>query len=201
MAKKKKQSAMGLFFAFFLKAVVIILGLVILAMSAFLVKTVIMAKDTESQSEADENAFEEDQEDELLTSQEFSDDELLYDDSQAEVGADGEEISTSNEIAKDASIVVLNGTQTAGLAAAWKEKLAEQGFTNIQTGNYLNGTLETSKLVTSDETLSALQGGPEGVEIEVASSDSVATDVPPEGVVVYLLVGWDNDIVSQQASE
>ena len=56
MAKKKKQSAMGLFFAFFLKAVVIILGLVILAMSAFLVKTVIMAKDTESQSEADENA-------------------------------------------------------------------------------------------------------------------------------------------------
>ena len=53
MAKKKKQSAMGLFFAFFLKAVVIILGLVILAMSAFLVKTVIMAKDTESQSEAD----------------------------------------------------------------------------------------------------------------------------------------------------
>ena len=128
MAKRKKQSAMGLFFAFFLKAVVIILGLVILAMSAFLVKTVIMAKDTENQSEEDENAFEEDQEDELLTAQEFSDDELLYDDSEGAVAADGEEISTSNEIAKDASIVVLNGTQTAGLAAAWKGKLEEEQF-------------------------------------------------------------------------
>ena len=196
MAKqKRKQSVLGLFFSFFLKAVVIILGLVILDMGAYLIRAYFYMKGNETDAVVDENAFEDDQKDELLTSEAVSDDDLLFE------TASEEETSEVIYIPYETSIAVINATDTAGLAAAWKAKLEEAGYTNIQTGNYLNGTLDTSKLVTSDETLSALQGGPEGVEIEVASSDSVATDVPPEGVVVYLLVGWDNDIVSQQASE
>lgn len=199
MAKKKKQSAMGLFFAFFLKAIVIILGLVILAMSAFLVKTVIMAKDNESQSEADENAFEEDQEDELLTAQELSDDELLYDDSEGAVSAEGEEISTSNEIAKDASIVVLNGTQTAGLAAAWKGKLEEQGYTNIQTGNYFGGDVATSRIVLVQDGLSgsSLQAIVTNASVENATADSISCDVASEGVVCYVIIGGSDNILAQ----
>ena len=62
MAKrKKKQSAVGIFFSFFLKAVVIILGLVILAMSAYLVKELISMKNNETEAKADDSAFEDDQ--------------------------------------------------------------------------------------------------------------------------------------------
>ena len=47
MAKKKKKSAAGIFFLFFLKAIVIILGLVILAMGAYLVKYTLTADNKE----------------------------------------------------------------------------------------------------------------------------------------------------------
>ena len=198
MARKKKKSAMGIFFAFFLKAIVIILGLVILAMSAFLVRTVILAKDSESQSEADENAFEEDQEDELLTAEEIKDDSLLFDESE-EGAVGGEEVSTSNEIAKDASIVVLNGTQTAGLAAAWKDKLAEQGYTNIQTGNYYGGDLATSRIVLVQDGLSgsSLQAYVANATVENGSADSISCDVSPEGVVCYVIIGGSDNILAQ----
>ena len=57
-SKKKKNSTAGLFFTFFLKAIVIILGLVILAMSVYLVKQIILQKNSEADSISDEAVFE-----------------------------------------------------------------------------------------------------------------------------------------------
>ena len=108
MAKhKKKQTAVGLFFSFFLKAIVIILGLVILAMSAFLIKAVISTKQSESDEISEGDAFEDDQSDELLTAEATEDDAVLFEDESAQ-GEDAGAIKS--EIAMDASIVVLNAT-------------------------------------------------------------------------------------------
>ena len=49
MSQNNKQSPVGLFLSFFLKAIVIILGLVILAMSAYLIKTIISNKNAEKE--------------------------------------------------------------------------------------------------------------------------------------------------------
>ena len=59
-SKKKKGSTAGLFFTFFLKAIVIILGLVILAMGVYLVKQIIHQKNSEADSISDEAVFEDD---------------------------------------------------------------------------------------------------------------------------------------------
>lgn len=197
MAKrKKKQTAVGLFFSFFLKAIVIILGLVILAMSAFLIKAVISTKQSESDEISEGDAFEDDQNDELLTAEATSDDAVLFEDDAA--GGEAAAVIKS-EIAMDASIVVLNATETAGLAAAWRDKLTEAGFTNLQTGNYTGGTLDTSKIVMLSEELSAdtIQGLVTNATFEVGTSEDVPCDVSSEGVVAYVIIGGSDNILAR----
>ena len=85
MAKKKKKNAAGIFFLFFLKAIVIILGLVILAMGAYLVKYTLTADDRKQEQEFDESLLVDSDRDELLASDTDSskpeNENLLYDDS------------------------------------------------------------------------------------------------------------------------
>ena len=197
MAKrKKKQTALGLFFSFFLKAIVIILGLVILAMSAYLIKAVLSTKASESEQTAETDAFEDDQNDELLTAEATQDDAVLYED---ETAAGEETAAATTELAMDASIVVLNATETAGLAAAWKDKLTEQGYTNIQTGNYTGGNLDTSKIVVLTEGISTntIQGLVTNATFEVGSADSISCDVSSEGVQAYVIIGGSDNILAQ----
>ncbi|SEQ81515.1 LytR cell envelope-related transcriptional attenuator [Lachnospiraceae bacterium NE2001] len=197
MAKrKKKQTALGLFFSFFLKAIVIILGLVILAMSAYLIKAVLSTKASESEQTAETDAFEDDQNDELLTAEATQDDAVLYED---ESVAGEETAAATTELAMDASIVVLNATETAGLAAAWKDKLTEQGYTNIQTGNYTGGNLDTSKIVVLTEGISTntIQGLVTNATFEVGSADSISCDVSSEGVQAYVIIGGSDNILAQ----
>ena len=59
------------------------------------------------------------------------DEKLLFD------NEEGAGYRRSKDIASDDKIIVLNATETAGLAAAWKEKLSEEGFSKVETGNYL----------------------------------------------------------------
>lgn len=197
MAKrKKKQTAVGLFFSFFLKAIVIILGLVILAMSAFLIKAVISTKQSESDEISEGDAFEDDQSDELLTAEATEDDAVLFEDESAQ-GEDSGAIKS--EIAMDASIVVLNATETAGLAAAWRDKLTEMGFTNLQTGNYTGGTLDTSKIVLLSPDISAdtIQGAVSNATVEQGSAEDVPCDVSSEGVQAYVIIGGSDNILAQ----
>ena len=191
MAKQKKINPVGLFFLFFLKAVVIILGLVILAMGTYLLRAYILQKDVEAQDVVDENAFEDNQEDELLTAQALADDELLY---EVDTEATTEEIQITY-VPEDTVIAVLNATNTGGLAAAWKTKLEEMGYTNVVIGNYLSGKLDTSKIVMSDQTLGVVKGA-EDIAVEIDSLDTVSADAPGVDIVIYIIIGSDKDIVS-----
>ena len=172
--KNNQPSAAGLFLSFFLKATVIILGLVILAMGVFLIKQIISLKNTESEKASDEAVFEDDnQTDDLMMASSGDSDKLLYD-------GDGsvQDGSGTRELGFDASIVVLNATETEGLAGAWKEKLEAEGFSNIQCGNYTNGYLDTSKIVvTSENTGGNLQRYMPGATMETLPGDQVSCDV------------------------
>ena len=191
MAKQKKQqTAVGLFFSFFLKAVVIILGLVILAMSAYLIKAVILDRTNETEKKADDSAFEDDQEDELLNAKPTDTDALLYEDAEAAKQPEG--------LPYDASIVVLNATATSGLAGAWKDKLTELGYTNVQAGNYTKDPLESSKIVVVEEgTAGGLAEILPNAKLEVLPANEVACDIPTDGVQAFLIIGASDDIVAQ----
>lgn len=196
MAKrKKKQSAVGIFFSFFLKAVVIILGLVILAMSAYLVKELISMKNNETEAKADDSAFEDDQEDDLLTNASDGDAVLFETDEETTEAA---ETTDTAALSKDASIVVLNATETAGLATVWKETLEVQGYTNVQVGNYTNGILDTSKIVVVEEgTGSALQQILPNAKMETLPADQVSCDISTEGVQAFLIIGNADNSLGQ----
>ncbi|MCR5212973.1 MAG: LytR C-terminal domain-containing protein [Eubacterium sp.] len=192
MAKqKKKTSTAGLFFLFFLKAVVIILGLVILAMGAYLIRFYIYQKGAETQEVADENAFEDEQEDELLTAEAVAEDELLY---ETDTQAATEETEVAY-VAFDTPIAVINATEISGLAGAWKTRLEEAGYTNVQAGNILSEKLDESKVVMA-ENLGIVKGGPDGINVEIAGLDTVYSDIQDESVKVFILIGRDNNIVS-----
>lgn len=195
-SKKKKNSTAGLFFTFFLKAIVIILGLVILAMSVYLVKQIILQKNSEADSISDEAVFEgDDQVDDLMmASSGDAEDVLLYD---GNGSADGSG-NTKKEIAFDSSIVVLNATETSGLAGAWKEKLEGIGFTNVQTGNYTGGLLESSKIVVTEEySGDSFKPYLPDVEIETLPADQVPCDVDSEGVSAYIIIGNADNILAE----
>ena len=196
MAKrKKKQSAVGIFFSFFLKAVVIILGLVILAMSAYLVKELMSMKSNETEAKADDSAFEDDQEDELLNATDG--DALLFEGDEETTEAAAED-GGSTALSKDASIVVLNATETAGLAAVWKETLEVQGYTNVQVGNYTNGVLDQSKIVVVEEgTGSDLATILPNAKMETLPADQVSCDISTEGVQAFLIIGNADNSLGQ----
>ncbi|MCR5543299.1 MAG: LytR C-terminal domain-containing protein [Eubacterium sp.] len=195
MAKNKKSSTAGIFFSFFLKAIVIILGLVILAMGAYLIKQIISQKNTKVETKGDDSAFEDTQEDELMmaSTNDATDDELLFGED-----SEGQDGSGTTEIGFEDSIVVLNATEAVGLAKAWKEKLEAEGFKNVQTGNYLNGVMETSKIVVAEEgTGGNLQQYLPNAKMESLPPGEIAMDAPSDGVKAVFIIGNADNIVSQ----
>ena len=196
MAKKNKKNPAGIFFLFFLKAIVIILGLVILAMGAYLIKYTMSADNKKSEQEFDDSMLVDNDRDDLLasdTDSALSDDKLLFDNEEGAV------TEASKDIASDDKIVVLNATETAGLAAAWKERLAEKGFTKVETGNYLGESLEKSKIVVTEEgrTGNNLSEIISGASVENGSADSVDCDADKDGVKAFIIIGNSDDIVSE----
>ncbi len=192
MAKQKKRaSAASLFFLFFLKAVVIILGLVILAMSAYLIRFYIYQKGAETEEVANENAFEDEQQDELLTAEAVAEEELLY---EADTQATTEE-TEDIYVSLDTPIAVINATEIGGLAGAWKTRLEEEGYTNVQAGNYIGTKLDVSKIIMTEE-LGTVKGAPDGISVEIAGAEEAYCDIQDETVKVFIIIGRDNDIVS-----
>ncbi|MBO4591795.1 MAG: LytR C-terminal domain-containing protein [Eubacterium sp.] len=192
-SKKKKDSTIGMFFSFFLKATVIILGLVILAMSVYLVKQVILQKNSEAENKSDEAVFEDDQKDELMMSSVGDAEVLLYDNEDDKLDGSGK-----GDIGFDAKIIVLNATETEGLAGAWKGKLEEQGFKNVEVGNYTDGVLESSKIVvTTEKTGGNLQQYLPEAAMETMSADQVPSDVSGDGIAAFFIIGNSDNILAE----
>ena len=192
-SKKKKDSTIGMFFSFFLKATVIILGLVILAMSVYLVKQVILQKNSEAENKSDEAVFEDDQKDELMMSSAGDAEVLLYDNEDDKLDGSGK-----GDIGLDAKIIVLNATETEGLAGAWKGKLEEQGFKNVEVGNYTDGVLESSKIVvTAEKTGGNLQQYLPEAAMETMPADQVPSDVSGDGIAAFFIIGNSDNILAE----
>ena len=191
MAKKKKKSTAGIFFSFFLKAIVIILGLVILAMGAYLVKYTLTEEDKASEQELDDNVLVDVDDDIFLASDtdvvEEGAEDMLFDSEEGE-----------GDIKTDEKIVVLNATETSGLAAAWKEKLAEAGFEKIEIGNYFGSKLDTTRIVvTEDGKGDNLKAIVTNATLETGDPSSVECDANVDGAKAIIIVGKSDDIVSQ----
>ena len=174
---KKKQSATGLFFSMFLRAVVVILVIVIVCLAFALVRSLIHGKSLKK-AEADTTVQTENQTDELLTAEKTE--------------------ATTEQIVADygIKIAVLNGTETGGVAGAWKEKLEGMGYTAVDAGNY-KGVTENSKLYFSqnkkgEELISLFPGA----TIETDMMKEEETDVVISTHDVLIVIGNKDILVA-----
>ena len=188
MARSKKRSAFGIFCSFFLKAMVIILGLVILAMGTYLAWHAIKYSTQDEAELSEEEALMDGGKDDLMTSTK-TDAELLYD--------NGEDEGLFTTAESGDYIIVLNATETAGLAGAWRDKLIENGYTNVVAANYLDGYLDRSRIIAVEgvnlATIRNLMNDPEA---ENGTVDSVSTDAETtEGVKAFIIIGRNDNIL------
>lgn len=176
----KKQSAAGLFLTIFLRAFVIIMGLAIIAFTAFFITKYAKNRGTKS-NDPSTTAGER-----VLTEAEAPD-ELLT----AEPRPRTETASTENpdenadeSDAHNAMILVLNSTDVMGLAGRWCDTLNEDGYARTTKSDFstnLEKTAIYSKKEGYGENLTAYFDGatyqvgdaPEGASISTADFDIV----------------------------
>lgn len=80
------------------------------------------------------------------------------------------------------SIEVLNSTDVAGVAAGWQEKLNNAGFTVSQIGNYEVETLTNSKIIVTQDGM--------GMDLlEYFPSASIEVGTIDSGVEIQIIVG------------
>lgn len=103
-----------------------------------------------------------------------------------EVEPTSEEVTTAEPISSVGhSIEVLNSTDTAGVAAGWKEKLTGEGFTVSDIGNYETETLTSTKIiVTQDGMGQDLVGYFRNATVEVGTISS--------GAEIQIIVGTED---------
>lgn len=175
---KKKPSATGIFFSMFLRAVVVILGIVIACLIFALVRSLLHNKGKETASTGTgSSVVQEAQQDELLTAQ------------ATEAKTEAPKVDYGIKIA------VLNGTQTSGLAGAWKEKLTGLGYTSVEAGNYM-AEIKTSRIYMLKEGAGAeLKDMLHGATVETEAIKKDDTDVDLSELDVILVIGQDDDIL------
>lgn len=131
----KKQSVAGLFFSMFLRAAVVILGIVIIVFGVVILMRVVKG-DTKSGDPSTTVG------DSVLTESDGRDD-LLYNSTAAPSG-DGQ--GTPTVTSYDKRILVLNSTDIAGVAGGWCTRLNEAGYNNTMAADYAT-TIETTRVV------------------------------------------------------
>ena len=180
----KKQSAVGLFFSMFLRAVVVILGLVIVALTALVIHKLITRNSGAPEAPAttvDAN---------VLTEAETMD-ELLYNDTsistEEATEAVTEEATEEPALSTDKTILVLNSTNVTGLAGRWCERLGENGYTNTKAADYTQ-SLETTKIVSIQDGVGKdLVGYFNGASYEVGTvTENTSEDTSTYDIVIII---------------
>lgn len=178
---KKKQSATGLFFSMFLRAIVVILAIVIVCLVVALIRSLIHNKGKNTDDTGTS----------VVASTEIQDDPLIT--------AKATEAVTEKPAPADVNhaikIVVLNGTSTNGVAGAWKEKLNNEGYTSVEAANYSGSTgksLIYRKTDGAGTELDAYLKEPQVIE----NFDSSNTDADISDADVIIVIGKNDDIVS-----
>ena len=132
----KRQSAAGLFGAMFLRATVVILGLVIIVFGVVFISKVVKSDDDAPATTVGDN---------VLTEADVRD-ELLYNSTEAATEAAVTEQEQPAATSYDKSILVLNSTDVTGLAGRWCETLNADGYANTEASDYATA-LENTKIV------------------------------------------------------
>ena len=194
--RKRREAGHYVFLSYFLRAIVLILGVVIIGLTVVLIKQVHSAKAAEKDNVSDEAMLSDTQTDDLLTAQGSEDTTEV-------ASTEAEDVLFENTVAAEPDhsvpVLVMNGTEVAGLAAAWKTKIEALGYTNVSTGNYTDGGVTTSKVVigeglNADDIMSAVSGATS----EVGDGTNINTDVEKDGIKIFVIIGTYNDIVSGQ---
>ncbi len=138
----KKQSAANLFFSMFLRAIVIILGIIIFVLSIVVAgKAISRSRAKQGQTTVNDS---------ILTEVEGRDD-LLYNTTEAQTTQETvEDVPEDVTSSTDKRILVLNSTETVGLAGRWCERLAGEGYTNTEKSDY-STPLTNTKIVSTTE--------------------------------------------------
>ena len=139
----KRQTAVGLFFSIFLRAIVIILGVAIVIFGIVFLTKAMKEGGDKKQNTAPPTTVDQN----VLTEAGVRDDLL---DNTTEEGST-EEITTEPAVMSfDKKILVLNSTETKGLAGRWCDKLNAYGYANTDAKDY-SVTLENTKIVAREE--------------------------------------------------
>lgn len=140
----KRQSPVGLFFSMFLRALVIILGIAIIIFGiVFLTKVMKGGGDkatTSAPTTVDEN---------VLTEAGVRDDLLGNTEETTTAPVEGDTTETM-QMSYDKKILVLNSTESSGLAGRWCDKLNSYGYANTEAKDYME-TLTTTRIVSTTE--------------------------------------------------
>ncbi len=192
---KKKNNVAGLFFGSLLRAFVVIGALVIVALGVIIVKQVVSTGEKKSKSGTNTSNYADGDRDELLTAEpkkkedadDKSDDDKKKEDNKKTI---------SGSIDYNVPVIVLNGTETPGLAGEWVNRLKDAGFTNVQPGNYFSETTGT-KVYSSDGSGAALTELFNDAESVKGMIDQVETDVPLSDGQIVVVISSSDDVLSK----
>ena len=178
----KKQSKGSLFLSVFLKAVVIILGVVIIglavALTSILIKNKNNKKTATEEATVDESVFlpEEDEEASFTTPTDTTN-------TSAEAPAATDDV-------KNLKVIVLNASGMGGVAGTFAKKLSEDGFTNITAANYLPGLLEKTTICISDESQrDVMKAYYPDAEVKVGTLGAADTDADLTDAKIIVIIG------------
>ena len=192
---KKKKNVAGIFFGSLLRAFVVIGAFVIIALGVIILKQVVSDGEKKRQSGSNTATYADGQRDELLTAEPKKDKNEADDKSDKDKKEDSKK-TLSKDINYDAPVIVLNGTETPGLAGEWVNRLKEAGFTNVQPGNYFSETTGT-KVYSADGSGAALTALFNDAESVTGMIDQVETDMPLSDGQIVIVISNSDDVLSK----
>lgn len=175
----KKQSPVGLFFGILLRAVVVIFGVAIIAFGIFFLSKVI--GDGIKANNGPVTTLP----DSVLTDVEGRDD-LIY--NTAEPDTEAPEALASY----DKNILVLNSTNTTGLAGRWCDRLREQGYANVEAADYSDTQTSTRIIAVEDGVGRDLVQYFNGAAYEVGIVTQ-GTNADVSGKDIVIIIGTNDD--------
>ncbi|MBQ6230734.1 MAG: LytR C-terminal domain-containing protein [Eubacterium sp.] len=186
---QKKRSAVGLFFSYFFRGIVVILAIVILVLSVFLIKGVIRGKQLRAKNSnkaaVDESILTEHGDpDDLLTNSGKTTEDTEDSGTQDGLGDDSTLVSSEN-----LKIVVLNATEVYGLAGSWTSRLQDAGYTDVTAANSFVNYDHTSIVVAEEGMGTDLLKYFPDAELRVGSVGQDETDADVSGVQIFIVVG------------
>lgn len=189
-----KNTILRIFGEAFLRAMVIIMGIAILGFGGFFLVKAISGGGSNGDSKSTEELTDE-QLKQMLEEQAATDEGIPTEDTEATTEA-ATEATTEAPVtsSKDKKILVLNSTETKGLAKAWADKLKADGYTTVDTGNYSAERLTDSKIIVNDNSVGQDLVAYFNAATRDPGTAPTGVDVSTDGYDIYIIIGTADNI-------